>query len=459
MTHDDYRELIQRELDDDLSSGELATLEAHLSTCADCRREREEYKSIASGLARLSKVMPERSFVSQITPEMLQPPQQLPPKQSVLRRITPNWYRGLSVAAVVLLAVGFSTQWQFGLSNGHLSGTQVAQGPDKAQTTLPAVQDATHPASDANSSVAPSTPADQQRVAVNTPSSSSTTTSNAGTSAAATQSTSSATNEATSPIVVPKSTDSVRVADATSAAEKTHKPASGVGNGTPAPNKTLTGGNGAITPSTHDADPTGGVVSITTGGHYGTSALQTITIGATPILPDLFNTQLQQEVNNGQASANWATDSYQVVQRSLTTLGFSANATLMSTDDVSRVHVLQGGVLYEIQLEQPFDNGAKGIWRPTRIGRGINEVSPVGYEQAILDYFNAQITSGAIDGRQEVFVVRSFDHNTISVTVNEQRNITGDEHKWDHVQYDLTLDQDTTGKWSVKNAMIVNATK
>jgi anti-sigma factor RsiW len=440
MIHDSFRELIQRELDDDLSPEETAVLQAHLITCAECCREREEYSSIAIGLSRLSKVMPERSFVSQITPEMLEQQQPQPVSLPVRRRIAPAWWRGLSVAAVVVLAVGFSSHWHFGVNQQNLSGAQVAQGPDKTPKQQTPTTDTTRPVAELPASSA--TDQTLPQVAVGQPS-----TLQTGT-VAPPRAPVAAPQSSPSQVQPAKPTDSIRVADAGQHAGKILKPGNGVGILPPTTdNKTLhhTGDN--LTSSQQNTGS--GVVSPAGDGTIGTSIARVVNVGATPALPDLFNSQLQQQVNRGESLAAWATDTFQVVQHCMTELGFSSTAMELTTVDASRVHVLQSGVLYEVQLVQPFDQGTKGIWRPTRIGRGINETNPVGYEQAILNYFNAQVANGTLTGRQEVFVVSNVEGGRVTVTLNEQHTALYGENIWTDVQYDLTLNQDTAGVWSV----------
>src|SRR5690242_7420731 len=126
MTHESYRELIQREIDGDLTAEEVAVLEQHVAACADCHRTWNEYKTLAVTLEKLEFAKPERSFVSQMAPSDL--------AQFVVkpkRRVLPPLWRGLSVAAVVVLAVGVSTHWNFFLDKTSNSGQQVAVAPDK----------------------------------------------------------------------------------------------------------------------------------------------------------------------------------------------------------------------------------------------------------------------------------------------------------------------------------------
>jgi hypothetical protein len=138
VTHDSYREFIQRELDGDLSDEETARLDRHTAGCAECRRERQEYHQLAQGLMSMKAVMPERSFVSQMEfdfDELLRPQSQPTPLQKKgLRRIPTGWWQGLSVAAAVVLAIGFTYNFLPGSP-----AVQTAEPGNAAHTPAPVV--------------------------------------------------------------------------------------------------------------------------------------------------------------------------------------------------------------------------------------------------------------------------------------------------------------------------------
>ncbi|WP_052035825.1 anti-sigma factor family protein [Tumebacillus flagellatus] len=120
MNHDHYRDLIQRELDDDLSAEETALLDRHVLACAECRTEREEFRQLALGLSSMKPVVPERSFVGSMEfdfDELLRPQPQVTPLQQKGRRLPARWWQGLSVAAVVVLAIGFTAHYLPGMSS------------------------------------------------------------------------------------------------------------------------------------------------------------------------------------------------------------------------------------------------------------------------------------------------------------------------------------------------------
>jgi hypothetical protein len=70
MNCQEVMELMQRQLDDDLSDDELSDLNNHTRQCPDCAATFERLKRLSSELASLPKVTPRYSLVDAILPEL-----------------------------------------------------------------------------------------------------------------------------------------------------------------------------------------------------------------------------------------------------------------------------------------------------------------------------------------------------------------------------------------------------
>jgi Putative zinc-finger len=103
VTCHDVREQLSALLDDALSTPERAVLDAHLATCAECRRELEQLRGTVALLGRLGPVHAPAGFVDRVVTQVYRP--------SRTRRLLDALFRPLRVklpleaAAVLLVGV------------------------------------------------------------------------------------------------------------------------------------------------------------------------------------------------------------------------------------------------------------------------------------------------------------------------------------------------------------------
>lgn len=481
MTHDSYRELIQRELDDDLTFEESTRLDLHTAECAECRREREEYRQLALGLQSLAAVMPERSFVSQMEfdiDEFLRPQPQkpLPLQKKGLRRLSAGWWQGLSVAAIVVLAIGLTAHFLPGSSSqmaqqdsrganpggkpsptvtgtNATTGDQVAlggnsgspQGATDGTKGTGGVSGAGNGGSAGNAGTSGAGNGGSAGVGgasgagnggsagiggasgagnggsigvgglpgagtgISTGSGGLSGTGNgssAGSGAASGAGTGS--TVAMGGSSDPESGSSGSSGGASSSEGSGTGGKLGAGSGGPAISGGVGGtigsndGNMGITSDPSDgSDVSKGFGALTSmlkdrDRYYGLTAgalaaeqppLPMI-VGSITYTPREIDAKLQEQVRQGNPSARWGTIPSQVVQHTLTEIGFAPTALVTTTDRLDRVNVTQGGQRYQIRLVQPFDMGVDGIWQPAQISRELPFNSQEPTDQPILQYFN-----------------------------------------------------------------------
>ena len=104
MTCHDAREHFSALVDDALSAGERATLEAHLATCADCRRELQRFRDTVALVRAVAPVRAPAGFVDRV----LEAARPLPWHRRLARGLFLPWPVKLPMeaAAIVLVAVG-----------------------------------------------------------------------------------------------------------------------------------------------------------------------------------------------------------------------------------------------------------------------------------------------------------------------------------------------------------------
>ena len=400
MMHDLYRELLQRELDDDLSADERALLEAHVGTCAECRLEREQYQNLSFGLSKLSQVLPEKSFVPQLELEVKRALQ----AQRRTRR-APAWWRGATAAAVVVLAAGLAGYWQLadrGGSDGRvaLDSSSTHRNANTEQgANQPPAGDATTSKQDAGQELVQPSAADPQKEQA---------------SRDATASTESALVQKTSPA----DPSAGRIAPQSPQVAMKTAPQATNPSDAPLANEASAGSiDGPIasigvagTDSTSPADSVG--IAGTNVGNPGVQGEQTPQIGQVPPLPSI-TANMQKAVHDGDRTAQWATDSTLVVEHVREQLGFRADATVSKTSRADRVHIEQDGMKFEVRLQQPFETGAQGIWTPVQVGRLINQSAPDPLQRPIVDYFR----SNSLASHGELLIISDFDERSRTMLV------------------------------------------
>ncbi|MGB8955770.1 MAG: zf-HC2 domain-containing protein [Tumebacillaceae bacterium] len=411
MTHDFYRELLQRELDDDLSTDERAMLEAHVSTCAECRLEREQYQNLSFGLSKLSQVVPEKSFVPQLELEV----QRALQAQRRTRR-APAWWRGATAAAVVVLAAGIAGVWQFAGQNGSdgqvaLDSSSTHLQADTNDAKQPPTADATTSQQDAGQNpVQPSAPDPKKQqtaplASARTEPGSTQDTSLTGVPQKKTPS-SDGTTAQKSPNVAqkPESQPASPAASSSANENSSEQPAGQIGG--------LIGSTGiAGTDATTPTDSMG-IAGSSVGISGDSPGEPTPQIGQVPPSPSI-NPRMQQAVHDGDRTAQWATDSALVVEHMREQLGFRADATVSKTDRADRVHIAQDGMEFEVRLQQPFEKGEQGIWTPVQVGRLINQSAPDSLQRPIVDYFH----SHHMAAHGELLIIGDYDERARTMLV------------------------------------------
>jgi Putative zinc-finger len=448
MTHDLYRELLQRELDDDLSADERAMLEAHVSTCAECRLEREQYRNLSFGLSKLSQVMPEKSFVPQLELEV----QRALQAQRRTRR-APAWWRGATAAAVVVLATGIAGVWQFAGHNG--SGGQVAL--DSSSTHLqvgtndakqpPAAESSTVKQDAGQNPVQPSAPDLQKQQAApigtaRTETGSMQDTNVMGAPQKKTPSSDGATAQESPHIAQKPESQPVsqsQTASSVANEKSAEKPAGQIGGQI---DSTGVAGTDVTTP----ADSMG-IAGINVGNPGGSQGEPTPQIGQVLPSPSITS-RMQQAVQDGDRTVQWATDSALVVQHVQEQLGFRADATISKTARADRVHIEQDGMVFEVRLQQPYEKGAQGIWTPVQVGRLINQSSPDSLQRPIVDYFH----SNHMASQGELLIIREYDERAHTMLVAADVSYNGVEKER---QYLCKLQLDAEGiHWELAGSPI-----
>jgi len=460
MTHDEMRELIQRELDDDLTAKEKELLEEHVAACAECREERAVFGALTAQLFKLDQVMPERSFVAGMAPVIAETVQarQRPKRMR-------SWSRGLSAAAAVLLGIVVTTQWESWIRPSQpqeqvqiadVSGTDLAKGnalPNGQGNGAPGTNEGSGSGlSGANGGRSASGFHDGSGNGVSgytggsgngtsgyTGGSGSGVSGNSGpsglnggsgTSASASGGAGGGSNDA-----LPASEESgphagTGISGSDSAPQ---------GKGEDSPNDPSSGGGSTLPDD-------GGRVAGTDGGHKGvTGGGLTMAgageprVGEAPVLFEL-NAALQEEAKRGMAAAAWATDPAEVVRHSLMPLGFSPFANVSSTHYADRVLVVEDDVKYMVYLGQFYEQGRHGIWSPHHIGRAIDMTAPRPMEEAVIDY----VQSRDLQINGDLYVVEQSGDGRITISLDE---IVGREVKT--VLYDFRLQQSANGGWTL----------
>ena len=137
--HARSRALLSEHVDGRLDPRSEARLQAHLSSCTECRAELQELQATVALLRSTPQVEPPRSFALPYAPRQEPAPQRLP------RFIPARALQGVTVAAAIALAV---------VVTGDLTGV-IGEGPAPIDTggAVSALQ--TEAASDAESLAAP----------------------------------------------------------------------------------------------------------------------------------------------------------------------------------------------------------------------------------------------------------------------------------------------------------------
>ncbi|ARU63510.1 hypothetical protein CBW65_22765 [Tumebacillus avium] len=444
MTHDRYRELIQRELDGDATPQELQLLEAHTASCDDCRRERDDYSKLAAAFGSLPKMMPERSFVTMMEPE-------LPKVLKKQRRLPAYFWPGLTAAAALVLTVGLSDA--FGIFTPKTTVSPDAQ-PDQVVQPF-AVHD----------NPAPSGPADtliqQQDAAKHT-------------APQLIQQETVKEKPAVQVAAVSKN-DLGKVKDQTGVVVEQQK----VDAATP-PSEAARGGVVVVTVDSKPTDVTvdGDNVTVTVapdeespddtsnvsiwgiaGIEEGESGEKTITftdkdgnvINTTHVTlgPDSGAIPSDSALNRSIANTYkadpeqnaWAKDPYQVVYRHLTDLGFSAEAMVSQSNELSIVTVMQGDATYRVRLIE----SRQGEWHPVQISRLIHPHTTSKIGQKVIAYFAAQKASGAIFGFGDIYL-NERTANKISVSVAVEQQGSDGVINVSEMDYEFQVEQTATGE-------------
>jgi hypothetical protein len=139
MCHD-VREQLSALIDDALASHERETLDAHLATCADCRRELEQLRATAALLRRLPVVRAPAGFVDRVMTAAHRPPW---PRRLLDALFVPLRVKlPLEAAAVLLVGVSALYVYQQTPEVRELA-QQEAREPSPATTQAPAAPAAT----------------------------------------------------------------------------------------------------------------------------------------------------------------------------------------------------------------------------------------------------------------------------------------------------------------------------
>jgi len=185
----EVNELIQRDIDQDLDSSEIARMQTHLELCADCRSFYDRIKRVHLDLESLPKVSLPYSIVDSILPELdlidLKEKENIEKREKdAFWRKKRVWFRTLgTVAACILLTFIFmkvkdqNTEWsekdRYAVENELMIANQWVKGESANQDTM--TNDADRPqislsVSDPNQPV--SNESEQEKTLVDNPSTS-----------------------------------------------------------------------------------------------------------------------------------------------------------------------------------------------------------------------------------------------------------------------------------------------
>lgn len=501
--HEAYRELIQRAIDEDLSQAEQAVLDEHIETCAACRREYDEYMSLAAGLALLSKVRPEKSFASQMTPELLRQTVEAtdPVEPQVQRRVVPLWKRAVPAAAAVVLGIGLSipmTDGWFGPQEGTGQPEKVALTPKAGQgqetqgqgQPLPQTREIKPQLDQADIAAATVEPKStraeprliikekvqtelpMQAVAV-APSDLDQVKSQTGVTVTPEDL---AKNDAPHPpaeedgdangiasidetpepgqvVVVTVNSTPINVTITDNRVVVTLAPLDGTGEGTEVAVFGLT------TPYTTDdsttvtfTDPDGNVIDQSNVPHSHAPAVPSV--GDAPPLERL-DEAMQSRSQADPARYSYVTDPVRVVSRHLRELGFAWNAQVTETAAKDRVAVEQGGERYVVGLTQPYLQGDGGLWKPAFIARAVRAEQPGPQERAVLDFFNGQQAAGVIHSYGDVLIL-SEQARLGTLVVQATVETSGPHRSYESadIQYRFHLTGDNDGGWKLDGSPV-----
>ncbi|ASS74773.1 hypothetical protein CIG75_07145 [Tumebacillus algifaecis] len=412
MTHDEYRELIQRELDGDVTTEERQLLQVHIASCDDCHREWDDYKKLAAAFGKLPKVMPDKSFVTLMEPE-------LPKVLKKKRRLPAAFWPGLTAAAALVLTIGLTDAFGFLAPSPSISPEQQ---PEQVVQRL-AIDDI--PASTGPADVKHPEPQLilQEKVK----------------------------EKPTVQVVAVSNYDLAKVQDQTGVVVEQQKVDAVTANPNPR-------GNGVVV-VTVDAKPTGvkvdgdkvtvivtqddkssdddgsnvsvwGIAGITEGDsdektitftdEFGRVIDQTRVflrpVAGLLAADSALNRSIANAYNADPKLNDWAQDPYQVVYRHLRDLGFSDKATVSQSNDTRLIKVIQDDVTYQIRMGKTN----QGYWQPVQISRMINPFDKDPLGSKVIAYFAGMKARGTIHGFGEIYLMERTDQ-TVKVSVFLER--------------------------------------
>ena len=147
MTCHDARDQLSALLDDALDAAERQTLDAHLVTCSDCRRELAELRATVARLAQLPAARAPAGFVDQVMARAYRPPW---PRRLLDALFVPLRVKlPLEAAAVLLVGVSAVYVYQHTPEVRELARQEARESspaPTEAPATVPSEPVATPPA-------------------------------------------------------------------------------------------------------------------------------------------------------------------------------------------------------------------------------------------------------------------------------------------------------------------------
>jgi anti-sigma factor RsiW len=445
MTHEAYRELIQRAIDEDLTAAEQAVLDVHIKTCAECRCEYEEYRALADGLAKLSKVRPEKSFVGQMTPEIRRAVAGTKPASD--RRVLPLWRRALPTAAAVVLGISLSVH----MSTDWLGNKPDATNTERIAMTPPQVKPLQEqpPQDHPSPSVWEAQPSETQTKVDEMQKE----------------------NHQAAP--KPQSTEPIPIVKAT---DRTARP----GQALPAAQADLA----EAEPETGDTDNSEDVQAITPpvakkplaekGERVGIASVEpeghgigpsqedlsrgdlphVVQVGPAPVLGDL-NEAMQSRAQAEPDRYGYVTDPVRVVAGHLRELGFADDAVVTATHEIGRVEVTQGGERYAVRLVQPYATGPTGLWKPVSIARYVTNVQPGSLEKPVFDFFQGQQEAGLIHSFSQLLVLEEDRaQGTLVVEAIVEKPHALGHFESERVQYRFHLIDDQNEGWKLTDGPV-----
>lgn len=452
MTHDRYRELIQRELDGDATPQELQLLEDHTASCDDCRRERVDYSKLAAAFGSLPKMMPEKSFVTMMEPE-------LPKVLKKQRRLPAYFWPGLTAAAALVLTVGLSDA--FGIFTPKTTATPDAQ-PDQVVQPF-AFTDSPAPAGPADTlpqDTAKHTEPQliQQETVKEKP---------AVQVAAMSKNELGKVQDQTGVVVEQQKVDA-----ATAATDAARGGVVVVTVDSKPTDVTVDGDNVTVivAPDEETQDDTsnvsvwgiagieegdGGEKTVTFTDANGNVINTTqVTLGpASGAIPSnsALNRSIADAYKADPEQNAWAKDPYQVVYRHLTDLGFSAEAMVSQSNDLSIVTVMQGDATYRVRLSE----SRQGDWHPMQISRLIHPHTTSTLGQKVIAYFAAQKASGKIAGFGDIYL-NERTGNTVSVSVAVEQQGSDGVINVNEKDYEFQVQKTATGEVRLGDVITVH---